>query len=211
MRRDRQTDPPRIDSSSPRRSRTTDAGEGASFQTSFLPVLLRLAVTLDVVLHLPDDARHADGRNIDGLAIFDRFDLCLAVEHIEKAALVIGQAFAVILKERPDEPVGSIGVFPTEAPEIGSEPEIGYWIGRPFWGQGLIPEAVRELLRYCFEDKGAQRVWCSHYAGNEKSKRVIEKCGFSYQLTWESPALVDDALRPTLFYALTKEKWEKTR
>ena len=38
--------------------------------------------------------------------------------------------FAVILKERPDEPVGSIGVFPTEAPEIGSEPEIGYWIGR---------------------------------------------------------------------------------
>lgn len=40
--------------------------------------------------------------------------------------------FAVILKERPDEPVGSIGVFPTEAPEIGSEPEIGYWIGRPF-------------------------------------------------------------------------------
>ena len=52
--------------------------------------------------------------------------------------------FAVILKERPDEPVGSIGVFPTEAPEIGSEPEIGYWIGRPFWGQGLIPEAVRK-------------------------------------------------------------------
>ena len=96
-------------------------------------------------------------------------------------------------------------------PEIGSEPEIGYWIGRPLWGQGLIPEAVRELLRYCFEDKDAQRVWCSHYAGNEKSKRVIEKCGFSYQLTCERPALVDDALRPTLFYALTKEKWEKTR
>ena len=96
--------------------------------------------------------------------------------------------FAVILKERPDEPVG-----------------------RPLWGQGLIPEAVRELLRYCFEDKGAQRVWCSHYAGNEKSKRVIEKCGFSYQLTCERPTLVDDALRPTLFYALTKEKWEKTR
>ncbi len=115
------------------------------------------------------------------------------------------------MKERPDEPVGSIGVFPTEAPEIGSEPEIGYWIGRPFWGQGLIPEAVRELLRYCFEDKGAQRVWCSHCAGNEKSKRVIEKCGFSYQLTCERPALVDDALRPTLFYVLTKEKWEKTR
>ena len=50
-----------------------------------------------------------------------------------------------------------------------------------------------------------------NFDGNEKSKRVIEKCGFSYQLTCERPALVDDALRPTLFYALTKEKWEKTR
>lgn len=117
--------------------------------------------------------------------------------------------FAVILKERPDEPVGSIGVFPTEAPEIGSEPEIGYWIGRPFWGQGLIPEAVRELLRYCFGDKGAQRVWCSHYAGNEKSKRVIEKCGFSYELTCERPSLVDDALRPTLFTPSRKKSGRK--
>ena len=123
------------------------------------------------------------------------------------------ETYAVCLKE-DNRAIGSIGLMigarsDKEIP--GTEAEIGYWIGRPFWGQGLIPEAVRELLRYCFEDKGAQRVWCSHYAGNEKSKRVIEKCGFSYQLTCERPALVDDALRPTLFYALTKEKWEKTR
>ena len=123
------------------------------------------------------------------------------------------ETYAVCLKE-DNRAIGSIGLLigarsDKEIPD--TEGEIGYWIGRPFWGQGLIPEAVRELLRYCFEDKGAQRVWCSHYAGNEKSKRVIEKCGFSYELTCERPALVDDALRPTLFYALTKEKWEKTR
>ena len=123
------------------------------------------------------------------------------------------EVYAVVLKET-GEPVGCCGLMFSDSlhsADMGErEAEIGYWIGRPFWGQGLIPEAVRELLRYCFEDKGAQRVWCSHYAGNEKSKRVIEKCGFSYQLTCERPALVDDALRPTLFYALTKEKWEKT-
>ena len=118
-----------------------------------------------------------------------------------------GYEFAIVID---GEAAGGIGLVRQSDVERLSA-EIGYWIGRPFWGQGLIPEAVRELLRYCFEDKGAQRVWCSHYAGNEKSKRVIEKCGFSYQLTCERPALVDDALRPTLFYALTKEKWEKTR
>ena len=116
--------------------------------------------------------------------------------------------FAVILKERPDEPVGSIGVFPTEAPEIGSEPEIGYWIGRPFWGQGHIPEAVRELLRYCFEDKGAQRVWCSHYAGNEKSKRVIEKCGFVYEgRLRNSYKIYDGTVTELRCYSMLREEY----
>lgn len=130
---------------------------------------------------------------------------------IIKTVLSVPDTFAVVLKEKPNEAVGSVGVFPTDAPGAEGESEIGYWLGRPFWGQGLIPEAVRELQRYCFEEKGVQRVWCAHYAGNEKSKRVIEKCGFTYQLTCERQTLVDDAPRPTLFYALTKEMWEKTR
>ena len=118
-----------------------------------------------------------------------------------------GYEFAIVID---GEAAGGIGLVRQSDVERLSA-EIGYWIGRPFWGQGLIPEAGRELLRYCLENTGAQRVWCSHYAGNEKSKRVIENCGWSIELTCERPALVDDALRPTLFYALTKEKWEKTR
>ena len=87
---------------------------------------------------------------------------------------------AVLLRERPEETIGSVGVFPTDAPDGKGEPEIGYWIGRPFWGQGFIPEAVRELLRWCFMERGAARVWCGHSPGNDKSRRVIEKCGFTY-------------------------------
>ena len=52
------------------------------------------------------------------------------------------------------------------------EAEIGYWIGRPFWGQGLIPEAVRRLLQRCFEELGFTAVWCGYYDGNTKSRRV---------------------------------------
>lgn len=72
---------------------------------------------------------------------------------------------AVLLRERPEETIGSVGVFPTDAPDAAGEPEIGYWIGRPFWGQGLIPEAVQELLRWCFAERGAVRVWCGHSPG----------------------------------------------
>ena len=63
------------------------------------------------------------------------------------------------------------------------ECELGYWLGKPFWGKGYMPEAAEELLRHAFEDLGMQKVWCGYYDGNSKSKRVQEKCGFRYQWT----------------------------
>ena len=112
---------------------------------------------------------------------------------------------AVLLRERPEETIGSVGVFPTDAPDAAGEPEIGYWIGRPFWGQGLIPEAVRELLRWCFAERGAARVWCGHSPGNDKSRRVIEKCGFTYVCDGPSVLWPDGQERPTCYYAIARE------
>ena len=48
-------------------------------------------------------------------------------------------------------------------------------------GRGLVPEAVREVLRHAFEDLGMRCVWAGYYYGNDKSRRVQEKCGFRYQ------------------------------
>lgn len=60
------------------------------------------------------------------------------------------------------------------------EAEIGYWIGKPYWGKGLIPEAVKALLARCFKDLQLDAVWCAYYEGNTKSKRVCEKSGFKF-------------------------------
>ena len=70
---------------------------------------------------------------------------------IIKSVLSAPETYAVVLKET-GEIVGSVGIM-TARSEIhwakmtGSECEIGYWIGEPYWGQGLIPEAVNELIR----------------------------------------------------------------
>ena len=72
----------------------------------------------------------------------------------------------------------------TDMTEQDDECELGYWLGKPFWGQGIVPEAVKEMLRYAFEDIGMTRVWVGYYEGNVKSKRVQEKCKFRYQ--WRS-------------------------
>lgn len=91
-----------------------------------------------------------------------------------------------------------------------TEGEIGYWIGVPFWGQGLIPEAVRELIRRGFEDLGLEKLWCGYFEGNTKSKRVQEKCGFLYHHTnrdmhWK---LMDD-IRTEHVTCLTRSEWER--
>ena len=106
---------------------------------------------------------------------------------IIKNVLSADETYAVVLKQT-GEAVGSIGLM-TSKSEIHSaemaedEGEIGFWIGEPFWGHGLIPEAVNELLRHAFEDLRLAAVWCGYYDGNEKSKRVQEKCGFVYHHT----------------------------
>jgi RimJ/RimL family protein N-acetyltransferase len=56
--------------------------------------------------------------------------------------------------------------------------EIGYWIGKRWWGRGIATEAVPALLRHCF-DIGISQVVCSHFADNPASGRVIAKLGFT--------------------------------
>ncbi|MBQ7488872.1 MAG: GNAT family N-acetyltransferase [Clostridia bacterium] len=92
------------------------------------------------------------------------------------------------------------------------ECEVGYWLGKPFWGQGIMPEAVMEMLRHAFEDIGMTKVWAGYYEGNTKSKRVQEKCGFRYQ--WKSED-VDVPLmhekRTGHVSSLTKDQWQWDR
>ena len=96
------------------------------------------------------------------------------------------EAYAICLKE-DSKAIGAIELKlngHTDMTDRDDECEMGYWLGKPFWGQGIMPEAVREMLRHAFEDCGMQKVWIGYYEGNNKSKRVQEKCGFKYQ--WKS-------------------------
>lgn len=112
-------------------------------------------------------------------------------------------------------PVGSAGIMTygsSNVPLGKTEGEIGYWIGVPFWGMGLIPEAVDFLLLRCFGELNLSAVWCAYYDGNEKSRRVQEKCGFIYHHTTQdvsNPALGNTCTEH--YTLLTKERWLKIR
>ena len=59
-------------------------------------------------------------------------------------------------------------------------PEIGYWFGVPFWGNGYATEAARALIDHAFGDRGHQMLLAGARISNPASRRVLEKCGFQW-------------------------------
>lgn len=120
------------------------------------------------------------------------------------------ETYAVVLKAT-GEPVGSCGIMFSDGLHSAEmkprEAEIGYWIGKHYWGQGLIPEAVNALLARCFNDLHLDAAWCGYYDGNNKSKRVIEKCGFKFHHTNHGVVSPLGDIRTEHFYIMTKEDY----
>lgn len=120
------------------------------------------------------------------------------------------ETYAMVLKET-GLPVGSIGLKigkATDLTDSDEEGELGYWLGVPYWGLGFMPEAAKELMRHAFEELNMNKIWCAYYDGNEKSRRVQEKCGFSYHHTSENVEVpLMGELRTGHVNCLSKEDW----
>lgn len=133
---------------------------------------------------------------------------------LEESREIIATVFAApntfALVDKPSSKViGSAGFVDRHQSLLPApDDEIGYALNPAYWGRGLVPEAVRELLRYGFEDLGLASIWCGHYDFNAKSRRVVEKCGFLYRFTDEAYVELMDETRTELHYALTKEEWQ---
>ena len=88
--------------------------------------------------------------------------------------------WALELKEN-GEPIGCMCYYPYGESNIGiggNDAELGYWIAKPFWNQGLCTEALRAMIDYCFNKKGFLTLWSDFFVDNPASGHVMEKCGF---------------------------------
>jgi ribosomal-protein-alanine N-acetyltransferase len=84
-----------------------------------------------------------------------------------------GYAFAVELTETGDF-IGGIGLT---VDRRFDRAEAGYWLGQPYWGQGLMSEALAALLRYGFVELALNKIYATHIASNPASGRVMLKNG----------------------------------
>ena len=91
----------------------------------------------------------------------------------ENFAQQTGYAFAVELKAT-SEFIGGIGLT---VDRRFDRAEAGYWLGQPYWGQGLASEALAALLQFGFEELALNKIYATHLAGNPASGRVMLKNG----------------------------------
>jgi len=103
-------------------------------------------------------------------------------EQILKSFMEHKKTFAI---EYNGKVIGSLGIeeynerhYPELEKYRGRE--IGYVLSKDYWGQGIMPEAVKQVIQYLFGEEKLDFILVGHFDWNRQSRRVIEKCGFSY-------------------------------
>lgn len=134
---------------------------------------------------------------------------------IRESRMIITQMFQqnmtwAITIRGEDIPIGSIGFEPDAyRPHINSR-EMGYSMNEDYWGQGIMTEAARRLLKYGFEELGLASVMIRTGEANKRSQRVIEKCGFHYEGTLrQCYRMYNGEIRDSRVYSMLREEYEE--
>ena len=110
--------------------------------------------------------------------------------------------WAIVLKGRADEPVGSIGAV-NVSDDIAAV-QIGYCLGRRWWHQGIMSEALGAVMDFFFDAVGCNRIACRHDPRNPHSGMVMQKCGMKYEGTQRSADRNNQGICDTSWYALLR-------
>lgn len=97
--------------------------------------------------------------------------------------------------------VGAVGLVIQRKHDCAT---LGYWIGRPHWGQGFATEAVRAVLAYGFQQQALEKIEADHFAGNHASGRVLEKAGMTREGLRPHHCKKDGKYLDAVLYGITR-------
>jgi [ribosomal protein S5]-alanine N-acetyltransferase len=159
---------------------------------------------------VPDDAaslaRHANDHDI-ARNLRDRFphpytlaDAESYIAHVARRPVVT--SFGIIVD---GEAIGSISLMVGDDIARRSA-EVGYWIGRAFWGRGIVTDALRATTRYAFDELALARVFAVPFATTTASARVLEKAGYVLEGVMRQSAFKEGKLLDQLLYAAYSDR-----
>ena len=103
-------------------------------------------------------------------------------------------------------PIGALSVRVGTA-DYRHSAELGYWLGKPFWGQGITTAAVRAATTYAFGELGMLRVHAAPYVRNLGSTRVLEKAGFQREAHLRHACMKEGEALDYLIFGVLREEW----
>jgi ribosomal-protein-alanine N-acetyltransferase len=150
-------------------------------------------------------AKYANNRKI-AMWLRDRFPYPYTKSDAEAFLAAVAQqdprtTFAIATQ---DEAIGGVGL------EFGADvhrftAELGYWLGEPFWGRGIMTDAVRCFTAWAFENFEVYRIHAAAFAGNHPSVRVLEKAGFEREGCLRASVFKNGTIMDQLLYARIRE------
>jgi putative acetyltransferase len=113
-----------------------------------------------------------------------------------------------IVEKASGRVIGSLGLHRDTRRNNDLARMVGYVLRQESWGLGYTTEAVRRALRFAFEDMGLALVSVYHYPFNHRSRRVIEKCGFTHEgILRGASTLYDGKVLDDVCYSMTREEY----
>lgn len=117
------------------------------------------------------------------------------------------EVWAIVLKES-QKVIGHLKIYPDENRGKYLAKYISYALSADYWGKGYMPEAVKRIIRYAFEEMEIDLLTAFHYPHNTRSKRVIEKCGFKYETTIrQGQTIYDGQVFDTVCYSIFRDDY----
>jgi ribosomal-protein-alanine N-acetyltransferase len=115
--------------------------------------------------------------------------------------------YAITLKEEPR----CIGCIELRLCPEHDKASFGYVLNRNYWNRGYMTEALKLILELAFSKLGLNRVESNHYAGNEASGRVMEKCGMKFEGKGRKEVKIKGIYHDVLHYGILKDDWLKSQ
>lgn len=101
--------------------------------------------------------------------------------------------------------VGGIGIHP-QKDVLRKNAELGYWLGKPYWGQGVITRAIQQMVAFAFNTYDITRIFARPFGSNKASQRVLEKAGFMLEARISNSIFKNGMYTDELIYAVRSDK-----
>lgn len=104
------------------------------------------------------------------------------------------------------EAAGGIGIHPGED-IYRKNAELGYWLAEPYWGNGIISEAIKQIVDFAFINYDIERLFARPFGSNNASQKVLEKNNFVLECRIQKNLIKNEEYLDECIYAIRRNKW----